>query len=455
MRRLEVIILAAGQGTRMRSDLPKVLHPIAGRPLLRHVYETARALAPQRIHVVYGHGGARVQAQLADLEVRWVEQAQQLGTGHAVAQAMDGVAEESTLLVLYGDVPLIASTTLERLVAAAEAGIALLTVELADPTGYGRILRDGQGQVARIVEQKDAQGAELAIREVNTGLLAIPASRLRSYLARLDNANAQGEFYLTDIFAMAAAEGVAIATTAPAETAEVLGINDRVQLAEVERHYQQRQAAALLRQGLTLCDPQRFDLRGELTVGRDCTIDVNVVLEGRVVLGDGVTIGAHCVIKDAEIGSGSQIQPFCHIEQARIGPAARIGPYARIRPESEIGEAAHIGNFVEVKKSTIGHGSKVNHLAYIGDTSMGQRVNIGAGTITCNYDGANKHRTTIGDDVFIGSDTQLVAPVTVHSGATIGAGSTITKDAPADELTLSRSKQLTFPGWKRPVKGRP
>ncbi len=449
---LEVIILAAGQGTRMKSALPKVLHEVGGQPLLARVYHTARALDPRRIHIVHGHGAERVREQLGHLEANWVLQADQLGTGHAVAQALPMVEAASKVLVLYGDVPLIEAATLDRLVDAAGDGLALLTVMLADPTGYGRIVRDSAGNIRRIVEQKDATEAERAIREGNTGLLCVDADRLRGWLGRLDNHNVQGEYYLTDIFAMAAEEGIAIHGIAAPTEEEVAGVNDKLQLASLERALQRRQARALLLAGVTLRDPERFDLRGELTAGRDVVIDINVVLEGKVVLGDGVTIGPGCVLREVTIGAGTTVKAMSVIEQAVIGAHAQIGPYARIRPETTIADQAHIGNFVEVKKSSIGTGSKVNHLSYVGDTTMGARVNIGAGTITCNYDGAYKHRTVIGDDVFVGSDTQLVAPVTVSDGATIGAGSTITKDVPPGELTLSRSKQMTLSGWKRPVK---
>jgi bifunctional UDP-N-acetylglucosamine pyrophosphorylase/glucosamine-1-phosphate N-acetyltransferase len=449
---LEVIILAAGQGTRMKSALPKVLHAFGGQPMLARVYNTARLLEPQQIHIVYGHGADKVREQLGHLDAAWALQDRQLGTGHAVAQAMPAVSDDSRVLILYGDVPLIEAATLDRLVDAAADALAVLTIELDNPSGYGRMVRDRDGRVCRIVEQKDASEAERAIREVNTGLLAVDAARLRGWLERLDNHNVQGEYYLTDIFAMAVADGVPITTVSAPDIEQVSGINDRQQLAALERALQRRQAAQLMLAGVTLLDPERFDLRGDLSVGRDVIIDVNVIIEGRVVLGDGVTVGANCMLKDVEIGAGTEVKPMSIIDSAVIGAGAHIGPFARIRPDTRIADGAHIGNFVEVKKSEIGAGSKVNHLSYIGDTTMGAKVNIGAGTITCNYDGANKHRTVIGDGVFVGSDTQLVAPVTVHDNATIGAGSTITKDAPAGELTLSRNKQMSIPGWKRPVK---
>lgn len=450
---LSVIILAAGQGSRMRSRLPKVLHPLAGKPLLGHVLDTAERLQACAIQVVYGHGGDTVPAQFPGRKVSWVLQAEQLGTGHAVAQAMAHLDEPDTVLVLYGDVPLISAETLQRLVAASGAhAVGLLTVDLADPAGYGRIMRDAQGRVARIVEQKDASADERAITEVNTGMLAVPAAPLRRWLSALDNCNAQGEFYLTDVIGMAVRDGMAIQTVAPGSLAEVQGVNDRVQLAELERIYQRQQAERLMRQGATLLDPARLDVRGELTVGQDVVIDVNVVFEGRVRLGDRVKIGPNTVIRDTVVADDAEVLSHCYIEGASIGPQSRIGPFARIRPETELAAEVHVGNFVEIKKSAIGQGSKINHLSYVGDTTVGRKVNIGAGTITCNYDGANKHRTIIGDEAFIGSDTQLVAPVEVGAGATIGAGSTITRNAPPRELTLSRAPQKSIPGWQRPVK---
>lgn len=449
---LEIIILAAGQGTRMRSNLPKVLHPLAGKPLLVHVIETAKSLEPLALHVVYGHGGELVKERINDPQIHWVEQTQQLGTGHAVEQAMPAVEESSTVLVLYGDVPLIQAETLQGLMQQAGSGLGLLTLMLDDPTGYGRIVRDESGQVQAIVEHKDATEAQQQIREGNTGILACSAARLRQWLNQLDNSNAQREYYLTDIIALAVADGVEVNAIAVADSHEVAGVNDRLQLAALERHYQQRCAERLMRSGATLLDPTRYDQRGSVTVGQDVVIDVGVVFEGEVVLGDRVHIGAHCVIRHAQIGDDVCIEPMSLIEQAQIGSQCTIGPYARIRPGTQLESKARVGNFVEIKNSVIGQGSKINHLSYIGDTSMGSEVNIGAGTITCNYDGANKHRTTIGDRVFVGSDTQLVAPVTVNDDATIGAGSTITRNAPPAELTLSRNKQTTIPGWKRPVK---
>ncbi|MEJ2345453.1 MAG: bifunctional UDP-N-acetylglucosamine diphosphorylase/glucosamine-1-phosphate N-acetyltransferase GlmU [Gammaproteobacteria bacterium] len=450
---LSIVILAAGQGTRMRSDLPKVLHLVAGRPMLEHVIDTARALEADAIHVVYGHGGDTVRAELAHCPVNWVEQEQQLGTGHAVQQALPRLPDTGTVLVLYGDVPLIEASTLRRLLACAdERGIGLLTAELADPHGYGRIVRDTAGNVVRIVEQKDADPAEQTIGEINTGIVAAPAARLRQWLARLQNNNSQGEYYLTDIIAMAVADGMAVRASQPADVLEIMGVNDKLQLSVIERAFQRRQAEHLMREGLTLVDPARFDLRGRLTVGRDVTIDVNAVLIGDVELGDRVRIGPNAVIANSRIGDDVVIFAHCVIEEAIVGNDARIGPFARLRPEARLAEHVHVGNFVEIKKADLGPRSKVNHLSYVGDSTVGRDVNIGAGTITCNYDGANKHRTVIEDGAFIGSDTQLVAPVTVGRGATIGAGSTITQDAPAGELTLSRATQQTIEGWQRPEK---
>jgi bifunctional UDP-N-acetylglucosamine pyrophosphorylase/glucosamine-1-phosphate N-acetyltransferase len=450
---LDVIVLAAGEGKRMRSALPKVLHPLAGRPLIAHVLVTARTLDPARIHVVYGHGGETLRTRLANEAVNWVEQKERLGTGHAVSQVAPFLSPDTSVLVLYGDVPLINAETLRSLLArTAESGIALVTAEVEDPRGYGRILRDSQGGITGIVEERDANEAQKAIREINTGILAARASLLLPFLNRLHNDNAQGEYYLTDVIAMAAAAGSPPVAVSAGRIEEVLGVNDRMQLAALERHFQRMQAEEQLKRGVTLLDPARFDLRGELTTGRDVIIDVNVVFEGRVEVGDDVYIGPNCVIRYARIGSGSRIEASTVIENAEIGERCHIGPYARLRPDTHIAAEAKIGNFVEVKKASIGRGSKVNHLSYIGDAEVGSDVNIGAGTITCNYDGANKHLTRIGDGAFIGSDSQLVAPVTVGAGATIGAGSTITRDAPPGELTLSRVPQQTRPGWKRPVK---
>lgn len=450
---LSIVILAAGQGTRMRSELPKVLHPLGGRPLLSHVIESAHRLNADAIHVVIGHGAERVRDTFADAGVNWVMQDRQLGTGHAVAQAMPSIPDGHTVLVMYGDVPLISKETLEPLRAIAAQGfVGLLTAELENPTGYGRILHNADGSICRIVEEKDASTSERAIREVNTGFVAAPAAKLRRWVDALDNSNAQGEFYLTDIVVRAVNDGVSVRGFSAANIEEVMGINDRAQLAVQERCYQRRKALACMRDGVTLIDPARFDLRGTLSAGQDVIIDVNAVLQGDVRLGNRVSIGPNVVLSNVQVGDDVQILANCVIEDAVIGNAARIGPFARVRPDTRLAEHTHVGNFVEIKKSDVGAGSKVNHLSYIGDTTIGSGVNVGAGTITCNYDGANKHRTVIGDNVFIGSDTQLVAPVTIADGATIGAGSTITRDAPAGELTLSRAEQVTRRGWKRPVK---
>jgi len=450
---MEVIVLAAGQGKRMRSVLPKVLQPLAAKPLLAHVLDTARALLARRIVVVYGHGGEVVRESLDAPDLAWARQDPPQGTGHAVQQAMPLVEDGDTALILYGDVPLIGVPTLQRLMAAAgDGGMALLTVDMADPTGYGRILRDADGKVVSIVEEKDATPVQRAVREVNTGILAAPVGRLRHWLANLTNDNAQGEYYLTDVIAMAVAEGIEVVTTQPDAVEETLGVNNKTQLAELERIHQRNIARGLTDAGVTVIDPARLDVRGELICGRDVEIDVNCVFAGRVELGDGVRIGANCVVTNAKIGAGTRIAPFSHIEDTEMGGACVIGPYARTRPGTVLGEDVHLGNFVEVKNSTISNHSKANHLAYVGDADIGQRVNVGAGTITCNYDGANKFRTIIEDDVFIGSDTQLVAPVRVGRGATLGAGTTLAKDAPAEQLTVSRAKQISIPGWKRPVK---
>ncbi|HXZ49642.1 MAG TPA: bifunctional UDP-N-acetylglucosamine diphosphorylase/glucosamine-1-phosphate N-acetyltransferase GlmU [Usitatibacter sp.] len=450
---LQVVILAAGQGKRMHSDLPKVLHPLAGRPLLSHVLASARQLDPARLCVVVGHGGDRIRERFAGEALEWVEQGPQLGTGHAVMQALPHLSAGGTILVLYGDVPLIETGTLRALADTASKGaLALLTQVLDAPAGYGRIVRDAAGAVARIVEEKDADAHERAIREVNTGILAAPREALGRWLARLGNENAQGEYYLTDVVAAAVDDGTRVEARHPSGARECAGVNSKSELAALERHCQMNQAKRLLEAGVTLADPARIDVRGELECGRDVSIDVNCIFEGRVVLGDGVRIGANCVLREATLGAGCEVKPFTLIEEARIGANARIGPFARIRPGTELAEEVHIGNFVEVKASTLGRGSKANHLAYIGDSSVGRDVNIGAGTITCNYDGARKHRTVIEDDVHIGSDVQLVAPVTVGRGATIAAGATITEDVPPGGLTLTRKEQVTKPGWERPRK---
>ncbi|MBI4938167.1 MAG: bifunctional UDP-N-acetylglucosamine diphosphorylase/glucosamine-1-phosphate N-acetyltransferase GlmU [Nitrosomonadales bacterium] len=454
MDSLNIVILAAGKGKRMHSDLPKVLHPLAGRPLLQHVLDCAVSLQPQQICVVYGHGGEAVPQAMSRYAARFVLQEPQLGTGHAVQQALPHLAGESRTLVLYGDVPLIQRNTLHQMQQAAGDGLVLLTIHLGNPAGYGRIVRDAQGDVLGIVEEKDATAEEREIGEVNTGIVLAPTQYLREWLAKLRNNNAQGEYYLTDIVSMAVKQGIAVHTAQPAHEWEILGINSKVQLAALERIWQREQAQRLLEQGATLADPARLDVRGTLACGRDVAIDVGCIFEGEVNLGDGVRVGAYSVIRDARIASGTHIEPYSHIVQTEIGENCRIGPYARLRPGSKLGDGVHIGNFVEVKNSDIAANSKANHLSYIGDSSVGSRVNVGAGTITCNYDGANKHRTVIEDDVFIGSDTQLVAPVIVKRGATIGAGSTITRDAPENALTLSRAKQATVPGWQRPTKGK-
>ena len=455
---MNIVILAAGQGKRMHSNLPKVLHPLAGKSLVSHVIDTARSLAPSSLCVVYGHGGDVVKSTLAAPDLAWALQEPQLGTGHAVMQALPHLAAQGVTLVLYGDVPLIQPETLRKLLHAAQDGpdaagaLAILTVELADPTGYGRIVRNAAGQVVRIAEQKDASAEEKAVREVNTGIMALPTARLGEWLARLSNDNAQQEYYLTDIVGMAVAAGMPVRTAHPAGEWEVLGVNSKVQLAELERIAQRRTADRLLEQGVRLADPARLDVRGTLACGRDVFIDVNCVFEGQVELGEAVEIGPNCLLKNARIGAGTRLAAFSHVEDAVVGPDAVIGPFARLRPGTELAAGVHIGNFVEIKNSKIAANSKANHLAYVGDAVVGSRVNIGAGTITCNYDGANKFQTVIEDDVFIGSDTQLVAPVTVGRGATLGAGTTLTKDAPPDTLTVSRAKQLSVPGWTRPVK---
>ena len=450
---LNVYILAAGKGTRMKSDLPKVLHPLAGKPLLAHVLAAADSLSPERICVVYGHGGEALPQAIGRPELAWAKQEPQLGTGHAVQQAVTHLNPDALCLILYGDVPLTRPETLQEMTLIAREGvIALLTVRLANPAGYGRIVRNARGQVERIVEHKDASPEELAIDEVNTGILCLPAGKLAGWLSRLSNQNAQGEYYLTDVIGMAAAEGEKVIPCHPAAEWEVLGINSRQQLAELERTHQRNIADALMVRGVTLIDPARIDVRGSLECGKDVLIDVNCVFEGRVVLGDGVKVGANCVLKDVSIAEGGDIRPFCHLEGASIGARAQIGPYSRLRPGTELAEETHIGNFVEIKNSQVGFNSKINHLSYVGDATVGRKVNIGAGTITCNYDGANKFRTVIEDNAFIGSDTQLVAPVTVGEGATLGAGTTLTKDAPAGQLTLSRARQLSLPGWQRPTK---
>ncbi len=451
MSLLNIVILAAGKGTRMYSDKPKVLHTLAGKPLVQHVLDCASLLTPQQVCVVFGHGGEAVPQAMQRYGAKFVIQEPQLGTGHAVQQAMPHLQDGSRTLVLYGDVPLIQHSTLHQMQQAGE-GLVLLTVNLDNPSGYGRIVRNAYGDVQCIVEEKDATPEQLEICEINTGILLAPTDELRTWLGKLGNDNAQGEYYLTDIVAMAVQQGIAVHTVHPSHQWEVDGINNKIQLAALERTWQQTVAHNLMLQGVTLIDPARIDVRGNLVCGRDAEIDVGCIFEGEVNIGDRVRVGAYSVIRNAAIAQDTQIAPYSHIEDSEVGANCRIGPYARLRPGSKLHDDAHVGNFVEIKNSEIGHGSKANHLSYIGDSTVGSRVNIGAGTITCNYDGANKFRTIIEDDVFIGSDTQLVAPVTVGKGTTIGAGSTITKDTPAGELTLSRSKQTTIPGWQRPVK---
>ena len=449
---MNIIILAAGQGKRMHSSLPKVLHPLAGKALVAHVIDTARRLSPQQLCLVYGHGGDAVRQALAAPDLAWALQEPQLGTGHAVQQALPYLSPGGTTLILYGDVPLTRVETLQNLLAAAQDALAILTVELADPSGYGRIVRNAAGEVTRIVEQKDATAAERGIHEINTGIMAMPTARLADWLGRLSNDNAQGEYYLTDIVGMAVAEGLPVRTAQPQHEWEVLGVNSKVQLAELERIVQRCTAERLLEAGVRLADPARFDVRGELVCGRDVFIDVNCVFSGRVELGEGVEIGPNCVLKDACIGAGARVAAFSHIEGAVVGADGRIGPFARLRPGAELAEDVHVGNFVEIKKSRLAAHAKANHLAYIGDATIGSRVNIGAGTITCNYDGVNKHQTIIEDDVFIGSDTQLVAPVRVGQGATVGAGTTVTRNVEAESLVVSRVPQKMIAGWKRPKK---
>jgi bifunctional UDP-N-acetylglucosamine pyrophosphorylase / glucosamine-1-phosphate N-acetyltransferase len=452
--KITTIILAAGKGTRMCSAIPKVLHKIANRPLLRHVYDMSYQLNNNAIKIVYGHGANLVRKVLADIDVSWVEQKQQLGTGHAVQQVSDQISDSDIVLILYGDVPLLKLATVKGLLAnVSDKTLALLTVNLKNPIGYGRIVRDSSGKVIKIVEEKDASITEKKIVEGNTGIMAVQGNKLKKWLNQLSNHNAQGEYYLTDIIEMAVADQITIITTQPESVDEVLGVNNRIQLSHLERVYQQEQAIMLMERGVTLMDPARFDLRGTIVeLGIDIVCDVNVIIEGENSIGNNVIIGANTHIKNSSIGDNVEILANCIIENSVVGQGSKIGPYARLRPETVLAENVHIGNFVELKKSTVASFSKINHLSYIGDATVGAQVNIGAGTITCNYDGVNKFRTIIEDGAFIGSDTQLIAPVTVGKNATIGAGSTITRDSPENQLTLSRAKQMTLAGWKRPVK---
>jgi bifunctional UDP-N-acetylglucosamine pyrophosphorylase/glucosamine-1-phosphate N-acetyltransferase len=444
---LEVIILAAGQGTRMRSALPKVLHPLAGKPLLGHVLDTARELGAGKMHVVIGHGAEQVRESLSAADVEWVTQEEQLGTGHAVLQALPAVADDATVLVLFGDVPLLQASTLADLVPRAPA---LLTAEAEDSTGYGRVLRDGQGGLLGVVEEKDATDEQRAIDEINSGVLAYPVALLREYLPRVENANAQGEYYLPDVLAMAIADGHDVAAVLAPDEDEILGINDRVQLATAECLYQHRRAEQLMRTGATLADPARIDIRGVLECGEDVFIDVNCVFEGRVILGPGVRVGANCVLRDCEVGAGSEVHPMSHVDGATIGARCSAGPFARLRPGTVLEDGARIGNFVETKKARVGAGSKVNHLSYVGDATLGDGVNVGAGTITCNYDGVNKHQTTLGNGVFIGSNSTLVAPLSVEDGGFVAAGTTVTRDVPANALAVGRARQRNVDNWQTP-----
>jgi bifunctional UDP-N-acetylglucosamine pyrophosphorylase / glucosamine-1-phosphate N-acetyltransferase len=453
MSNLSVVVLAAGKGTRMRSALPKVLHPLAGRPLLAHVLDAARALQPAHIIVVYGHGGQAVPDSFADSGATFVLQEPQRGTGHAVMQALPHLPKDGVTLILYGDVPLIRPATLQQLLSKPDA-LSVLTARVADPSGYGRVVRDASGGLRRIVEDKDASADERRIDEINSGILSAPNARLRDWLARLTDYNAQGEYYLPDIVPLALSDSTPVRTALAGDAGEIQGVNSREQLAQLERRYQLELARQLMDSGVTLADPMRLDVRGELACAEDVFIDVGCVFEGRVTLGTNVRIGAHCVLRDCEIGAGTAIAPLSHLTGARVGADCSVGPFARFRPGAVLADRAHVGNFVEIKNAVLGEGSKANHLTYLGDASIGKKVNIGAGTITCNYDGANKHRTVIEDGAFIGSDTALVAPVTVGHDATIGAGSVITEDAPPGELTLARGRQVTIKGWQKPVKKR-
>ncbi|MBK6508611.1 MAG: bifunctional UDP-N-acetylglucosamine diphosphorylase/glucosamine-1-phosphate N-acetyltransferase GlmU [Haliea sp.] len=449
---LEIVILAAGQGTRMQSSLPKVLHAVGGKPLLEHVIQTAQELNPSAVHVVIGYGGQQVQDALPQYDIHWVVQAQQLGTGHAVMQALPAIADDSVVLVLYGDVPLTRLSTLRQLVARAQEGPALLTATLRNPHGYGRILRDQTGALTGVVEEKDASAEQRQLQEINTGLLAAPARDLKAYLPRVDNQNQQGEYYLPDILRLAVANGKTVASCTAESELEILGVNDRVQLNQVEREYQRRQAEMLMRQGVGIADAARLDIRGSLTCGKDVFIDINAVFEGEVILGNGVSVGANCVLSDVNVADGSVIHAMSHVQGAVIGKDCSVGPYARLRPGTVLADGARIGNFVETKKANIGADSKVNHLSYIGDCDMGADVNIGAGTITCNYDGINKHKTEIGKGVFVGSNSTLVAPLRIEEQGFVAAGSTVTSTVGKDELAVSRARQRNIKGWNRPDK---
>ena len=449
---LEIIVLAAGQGKRMRSALPKILHRLAGRPLLAHVLDTVRALAPQRVVVVHGHGAEQVRAEFAAAEVEWVLQAEQLGTGHAVQQAMPRISPDAEVLIVYADVPLVRTETLRRLVDAAREGMAVLTADVPDAAGYGRVVRKDGGTIQRIVEHKDASAAELALSEINAGFMAMSARKLSGWLGRISNRNAQKEYYLTDVVTLAVAEGLPVRPVKVADAWEAAGVNSKRELAALERRFQAQQANRLLEAAVTLADPARIDVRGELRCGTDVSIDVNCVFEGRVTLADGVRVGPNCLLRNVSVGAGTEVLGFSHLEDSEVGARCRLGPYARLRPGNRLEDEVHVGNFVELKASTIGKGSKANHLSYVGDSEVGAGVNVGAGTITCNYDGAAKHRTVIEDECFIGSDTTLVAPVRIARGSYIGAGSTIHKDTPAGQLTVARARQVSIPSWKPPRK---
>lgn len=450
--KLDVVILAAGQGTRMKSRLPKVLHTVGGKPLLEHAIRTAQDLQPTAIHVVVGHGSEQVQQALAQYNINWVLQDQQLGTGHAVMQALPAISGASVVLVLYGDVPLTRLSTLQQLVQQAQEGPALLTAMLANPQGYGRVLRDEQGALLAVVEEKDATASQRLIREVNTGVLAAPYRDFHEYLPRVENSNQQGEYYLPDIIGLAVARGKTVASCMAASELEILGVNDRVQLNQVEREYQRRKAEELMRQGVHIADAARLDIRGSLSCGEEVSIDINVVFEGEVTLGNNVSIGANCVLCDVSVADGAVIHPMSHLQETVVGKACSVGPYARLRPGTVMADGARIGNFVETKNANIGEASKVNHLSYIGDCEMGAQVNIGAGTITCNYDGVNKHKTEIGSGVFVGSNSTLVAPLQIEEQGFIAAGSTVTKAVDKGDLAIGRAPQRNIQGWKRPVK---